>query len=44
MRKLFNAIVEDILNSAEARALSNRLDERWLSGDRELLSELIGEW
>jgi ParB family transcriptional regulator, chromosome partitioning protein len=41
MRKLFNAIVKDNLNSAEARALANRLDERWLSGDRELLSELV---
>ncbi|MEA1928254.1 MAG: hypothetical protein U9N73_08595, partial [Candidatus Auribacterota bacterium] len=41
MRKLFQAIVKDNLNSAEARALANRLDERWLSGDRELLAELV---
>jgi len=40
MRKLFNAIVKDHLKSPETRALANRLDERWLSGDRELLSQL----
>ena len=43
MRKLFNAIVKDNLNSAEARALSNRLDKRWLSGDRDLLTNLVGK-
>jgi len=32
-RKLFRAIINDNLNSAETRELANRLDERWLSGD-----------
>ncbi len=41
MRKLYNAIVKDRLKSPETRALANRLDERWLSGDRELLVELV---
>ncbi len=40
MRKLYNAIVKDELNAAETRALANRLDERWLSGDRELLIQI----
>lgn len=40
MRKLYAAIVRDRLKSPETRALANRLDQRWLSGDRELLIEL----
>ena len=39
-RRLFRAITEENLNSADARELANRLDERWLSGDRELLLQL----
>ncbi len=41
MRKLFQAIIKDHLKSPEARSLANRLDERWLSGDRELLTQLV---
>ena len=39
-RKLFRAIINDNLNSAETRELANRLDDRWLSGDRELLLQI----
>ncbi len=40
MLKLYHAIVKDRLKSPETRALANRLDERWLSGDRELLIQV----
>lgn len=40
MLKLYRAIVSDKLKSDEIRALANRLDERWLSGDRELLIQI----
>lgn len=37
MLKLCRAIIRNQLKSSAARELANRLDERWLSGDRELL-------
>lgn len=40
MRKLYNAIVKGKMNSDQARELANRLDEKWLPGDRELLREV----
>ena len=40
MLKLCRAIIKKDLTSTEARALANRLDERWLSGDRELLLKI----
>ncbi len=40
MLKLCRAIIRDGLKSAAARTLANRLDERWLSGDRERLIEV----
>ena len=40
MLKLLRAIVSENLKSAEIRELANRLDEKWLSGDRELLLEI----
>lgn len=40
MRKLYNAIVKGHLNSAQTRAMANKLDEKWLPGDRELLREI----
>ncbi len=40
MLKLCRAILKKKLTSTEARALANRLDERWLSGDRELLIQI----
>ena len=39
-RRLFRAITKENLNSADTRELANRLDERWLSGDRELLLQI----
>ena len=40
MLKLLRAIVRENLKSAEIRELANRLDEKWLSGDRELLLQV----
>ena len=40
MLKLLRAIVREKLKSAEIRELANRLDEKWLSGDRELLLQI----
>ena len=40
MRALYRAIIRNNLKSSEARELANRLDERWLSGDRELLRQI----
>ncbi|MDP8214706.1 MAG: ParB/RepB/Spo0J family partition protein [Candidatus Euphemobacter frigidus] len=40
MRALYQAIIRNKLKSTEARELANRLDERWLSGDRELLRQI----
>ncbi len=40
MLKLCRKIIKDKLDSAAARELANRLDERWLSGDRELLIQI----
>ncbi len=40
MLKLLRAIVGENLKSAEIRKLANRLDEKWLSGDRELLLQI----
>jgi ParB family chromosome partitioning protein len=40
MLKLYHAIIRDKLNSAQVRELANRLDEKWLSGDRELLVQV----
>ncbi|MFH1038134.1 MAG: ParB/RepB/Spo0J family partition protein [PVC group bacterium] len=40
MLKLFNAIIRDKLKSARIRELANHLDEKWLSGDRELLMQI----
>ena len=40
MRKLYSAITKSDLNSEQTRELANKLDERWLSGDRELLGEI----
>ena len=40
MLKLLRAIVSENLKSAEIRELANRLDEKWLSGDRELLLQI----
>lgn len=40
MLKLLRAIVSENLKSAEIRELANRLDEKWLSGDRELLIQI----
>jgi len=39
-RQLYRVITRDNLNSADTRELANRLDERWLSGDRELLLQI----
>lgn len=41
MLKLLRAIVREKLKSAEIRELANRLDEKWLSGDRELLLQIV---
>ena len=40
MLKLLRAIVSENLKSAEIREMANRLDEKWLSGDRELLLQI----
>ncbi len=40
MLKLLRAIVSESLRSAQIRELANRLDEKWLSGDRELLIQI----
>ena len=40
MLKLCREIVRDNLKSGAARTLANRLDEKWLSGDRERLIEV----
>ena len=40
MLKLLRAIVSENLKSAEIQELANRLDEKWLSGDRELLLQI----
>jgi ParB family chromosome partitioning protein len=40
MLKLCRSIIKDQLKTNQARELANRLDERWLSGDRELLLQL----
>jgi len=40
MLKLLRAIISKNLRSAEIRELANRLDEKWLSGDRELLLQI----
>jgi len=40
MIKLCRSIIKNQLKSSEARELANRLDERWLSGDRELLLQV----
>ena len=40
MLKLCRSIIKNQLKSSAARGLANRLDERWLSGDRELLLQV----
>ena len=40
MLKLLRAIVSENLKSDEIREMANRLDEKWLSGDRELLLQI----
>ncbi|MEA1928898.1 MAG: hypothetical protein U9N73_11895 [Candidatus Auribacterota bacterium] len=40
MLKLYRAIIQVKLKSAEIRELANRLDEKWLSGDRDLLIQI----
>lgn len=40
MLKLYRAIIRDKLKSDEIRDLANRLDEKWLAGDRELLVQI----
>lgn len=43
MLALYRAIIREDLKSAQVRERANRLDEKWLSGDRELLIELAGK-
>lgn len=43
MLALYRAILRENLKSAQVRERANRLDEKWLSGDRELLIQLAGE-
>jgi len=40
MLKLCRSIIKNQLKSSAARELANRLDDRWLSGDRELLLQV----
>ncbi len=40
MLKVYRAILRDKLQSAQVRELVNQLDEKWLSGDRELLHQM----
>ncbi|MFH1039537.1 MAG: ParB/RepB/Spo0J family partition protein [PVC group bacterium] len=40
MLKVYREIVRNKLKSAQVRELVNQLDEKWLSGDRELLRQL----
>jgi hypothetical protein len=41
MLKLCRKIIREDLKSTEARELANRMDEQWLSGDRELLLQIF---
>jgi len=41
MIKLCRKIIRENLKSTDARELANRMDEEWLSGDRELLLQIV---